>query len=224
MKKRSKVNKVKSIYARIMAKKSLKGFVSLVHKHIMIRPRLRLVSKLILVAVLALMPLSYASRVVADNRDKVTVNGHKILVADPALPDPDRTINTMSQNVGVAQSPFKFHMPVDGYVSQGYSGYHRAVDIAAEFGKPIHPLGDGIVTFAGFMTDGHGRTVIIDHGNGLKSLYAHMDKIYVGVGNNVDAQAPIGTVGLTGRTTGAHVHVELVDNEIMVDPASILPN
>lgn len=220
---KQQIRKAKRIYARIMAKRAKKAF-AFTHKHIMIRPRLRLVSKLILVAVLALLPLNYASRVVAENRDKVMVNGHKILVAEPALPNPDREVNSLTQEIQAARSPFQFHMPTEGYISQSYSYYHKAVDIAADFGNPIHPLGEGEITFAGFMADGHGRTVVVNHGNGLRSLYAHMDRIYVGVGNRVDGQAPIGTVGLTGRTTGPHVHIELTDNEIMVDPAAVLPN
>ncbi|MBI3342238.1 M23 family metallopeptidase [Candidatus Curtissbacteria bacterium] len=225
MKKKIKsTHKTKAIYARFEAKKGLKRALNSLQKHIMIRPRLRLFSKLVLVAVLALLPLSYASRVVAENRGKVVMNGHKILVAEPVLPKPDNELNNIGQQVNPAVSPFQFHMPVDGYISQGFSAYHRGVDIAADLGKPIHPLGDGNVIYAGFMTDGHGKTVVVDHGNGLKSLYAHMDRIYVGVGNHVDGQAPIGTIGLTGHTTGPHVHIELTDNDIFVDPSKVLPN
>ncbi len=66
--------------------------------------------------------------------------------------------------------------------------------------------------------------MIVDHGDGLKSLYAHMNRIDVGVGNMVNASMIIGTVGLTGRTTGPHVHIEIIDNGIQVDPASVLPD
>ena len=66
--------------------------------------------------------------------------------------------------------------------------------------------------------------VVVDHGEGLKSLYAHMGQIQVGVGNEVNSDTVLGKVGLTGRTTGAHVHVELYDNNIAVDPAKILPD
>lgn len=194
------------------------------HRHIMIRPRLRLVSKVILIGVLALMPLSYASKVVAQNRDKVVVNGHKILVAQAALvANNTDEVNNLDQTIEAKKSPFELQMPVNGYISQEFSYYHNGVDIAADFGSPIHGLGAGKVAFAGFMPDGHGNTVIIEHENGLVSLYAHMSKIYVGVGDHIDIQRPIGAIGLTGRTTGAHVHVEVMDNGLHVDPAGLLP-
>lgn len=218
------IRKAKKTYARFEAKKSLKAAFAFTHKHIMIRPRLRLVSKVILIGVLALMPLSYASKVVAQNRDKVVVNGHRILVAQAAtVPNNTDEVNNVDQTIEAKKSPFEYHMPANGYISQGFSYYHNGVDIAADFGAPIHGLGTGKVAFAGFMPDGHGNTVIIEHENGLVSLYAHMSRIYVGAGDQVDTQRPIGAIGLTGRTTGAHVHVEVMDNGLHVDPAGLLP-
>lgn len=220
--KKKHIHKAKRIYARIVAKKNLKLALAFTHKQILIRPRLRLASKAILVGILALIPLSYVSQTVAQNRDKVVVNGHKILVAEATINNTAET-NDLDQVIEAKKSPFEFYMPVDGYISQGFSYYHNAVDIASDFGKPIHTLGAGKVVFAGFIADGHGNTVIVEHENGLVSLYAHMGKIYVGVGNEIDTQSPIGTVGLTGRTTGPHVHLEIVDNNIHVDPAGLLP-
>ena len=214
------IRKIKRTYARFEA--GLRRALKFTHKHIMIRPRLRLASKVILIGTMALLPLSYASQTVAQNREKVVVNGHKILVAEGAY-DNTNEVNDLNQVIEAKKSPFEFHMPVDGYVSQGFYVYHKAVDIAADYGKPIHALGTGKVAFAGFMPDGHGNTIIVEHENGLVSLYAHMGKIYVGVGNEIDTQNPIGTVGLTGRTTGPHVHIEIIDNGIYVDPAGLLP-
>lgn len=222
MKRTKQARKTRNIHTQ--AKNSLRRLFCSIYKHLMIRPRLRLVSKLILIALLLLIPLGYVSKAIAENRDKVVLNGHKILVAEGQLPRTADDINDVDQQITPAKSPFQFHMPVDGYISQGFSGYHNGVDIATNFGRPIHPLGEGIVVFAGFMNDGHGNTVIVDHGSGLRSLYAHMDRIYAGVGNHVDGEAPIGTIGLTGHTTGPHVHIELTDNNIAVDPQSVLPN
>jgi len=221
---RKYIRKAKRIYARFEAKKSLKMGVAFTHKHIMIRPRLRLVSKLILIAVLALIPLSSASHAIAQNRDKVVVNGHKILVAQATtVPNNTDEVNNVDQTIEAKKSPFEFHMPVNGYISQTFTWYHNGVDIAADLESPIHALGTGKVTYAGFLAEGHGNTVVIEHENGLQSLYAHMDKIYVGVGDQIDSQRPIGTVGLTGWTTGPHVHLEVIDNGIHVDPAGLLP-
>ena len=214
----------KAVHRQFSFKSSLKAAVGFTHRHIMIRPRLRLVSKLILIGVLALMPLSYASKVIAQNRDKVVVNGHKILVAQtgPVANNTAET-NNLDQVIEAKRSPFELHMPVNGYISQGFSWYHNGVDIAADLGAPVHSLGTGKVAFAGFLAEGHGNTVIIDHGNGLQSLYAHMGTIYVGVGDQIDSQRPLGTNGLTGNTTGPHVHVEVMDNNLHVDPAGLLP-
>ena len=221
--KRTKVQRItRKLKAILGSEISLKPALKFTHKHIMIRPRLRLASKAIIIGTIALVPLSYASQTIAQNRDKVVINGHKILVAEAAFNNTDET-GDLDQAIEAKKSPFEFHMPVDGYISQGFSRYHSAVDIASDFGKPIHTLGAGTVVFAGFMADGHGNTVVVEHDNGLASLYAHMGKIYVGVGNQIDTQRPIGTVGLTGRTTGPHVHVEIIDNGIYVDPAGLLP-
>jgi murein DD-endopeptidase MepM/ murein hydrolase activator NlpD len=117
-------------------------------------------------------------------------------------------------------------MPVSfGYVSQGYTRYHRAIDIATgSVGVPIKPLGSGQVEFAGRVKDGKGNVVIVNHGNGLKTLYAHMGKISVGTGDSVNEESVIGNVGMTGRTTGAHLHLEIYDNDKMVDPTGMLPS
>src|SRR3990167_6048681 len=111
------------------------------------------------------------------------------------------------------ESPFDFIKPANGYVSQGFRSYHRAVDITGDLGSDIKPLGKGKVEFTGYLADGRGYTVVVDHGEGLKSLYAHMGKIYVGIGNEVTSSQALGSIGLTGRTTGPHVHVEVYDND-----------
>src|SRR3989338_6115600 len=86
----------------------------------------------------------------------------------------------------------------------------------AQLAYLLSHLGRGQVEYTGYMVDGHGYTVVVDHGDGLKSLYAHMGKINVGTGNEVDSSTSVGSVGLTGRTTGAHLHLEINDNGIAV--------
>ena len=113
-------------------------------------------------------------------------------------------------------------MPIGGHISQGFRNYHRALDITSPLGTPIKPVGAGVVEFAGFTKDGKGNIVIVDHGDGLKTLYAHMGKIYVGVGNQVTTEDVLGTVGLTGRTTGPHVHFEVYDRGFAVNPQNLL--
>src|SRR3990172_6140731 len=120
--------------------------------------------------------------------------------------------------------PKKAEIKINGHLTQGYRAYHPAYDIATALGSPIRPLGAGRVEFAGSVTGGKGNIVIVDHGDGLKSLYAHMGNIHVGVGNEVNPETPLGTVGMTGRTTGPHVHLEIYDKGVAVNPSSILPD
>lgn len=191
------------------------------HTQIKIRPRARLFAKLIVVLALLFAVASPAADYLNARRADVVIGGQKILVAQ-ALDSPVPQID-IDQEISAHKSPFEFYKPADGYISQGFSFYHRANDIAAPLGTPIHSIGEGTVVFAGMVYDGHGNMVIIDHGDGLKSTYSHMGRIDVGVGNKVDGKTQIGTVGLTGRTTGAHVHMEIIDNDIYVDPSGILP-
>jgi len=197
--------------------------LSLAHAQLKIRPRIRLFSKFIVILALAFVFSSAAVSYIKPREAEIKINGLTILVAEDKGQDKQELQLEISQSVTLRRSPFELVRPLEGYLSQGYSFYHRANDIAASFGTPIHPLGPGIVEFAGFLADGKGNVVIVDHGDGLKSLYAHMAKINVGVGNVVNPGTTIGTVGLTGRTTGPHVHLEIFDNGFMVDPQSILP-
>ena len=123
-------------------------------------------------------------------------------------------IERLSSSGGVA--PDKLSWPVKtGYVSSGYkwrrlggtTSFHGAIDIAAPRGTPIYAAGGGVVILARYYGNA-GRTVFIDHGGGMTTLYFHMDKILVSVGQSVISGDQIGTIGTTGRTTGPHLHFE----------------
>ena len=123
-------------------------------------------------------------------------------------------IERLSSSGGVA--PDKLSWPVKtGYVSSGYkwrrlggtTSFHGAIDIAASRGTPIYAAGGGVVILARYYGNA-GRTVFIDHGGGMTTLYFHMDKILVSVGQTVITGDQIGTIGTTGRTTGPHLHFE----------------
>src|SRR3972149_6912350 len=190
--------------ARLEVSLAIRFALQFLHLQLKIRPRIRLFTKVLLVLTLAFFASHQAVAYLKPKEAEIKIGGQPILVADSK----ESTEPTVEA----------------GYRSQGYSSYHRAFDIATDFNSPIRPLGPGIVEFAGRLADGKGNVVIVDHGDGLKSLYAHMNRIDVGVGNMVNAEMTIGTVGLTGRTTGPHVHIEIIDNGIQVDPASVLPD
>lgn len=222
MKKRiKKLKKNLKLMAKLEAKDVLKFGFDFAYLQVKIRPRAVLFSKFVLILSLLLVALSPASGYFGQKRE-ITIAGHKIIVAQ-ALEVEHVEESGIDQEISAQKSPFQFFKPVDGYISQGFSSYHMANDIVAPFGTFVHPIGEGTVGFAGMIYDGHGNMIVVDHGNGLKSSYSHLGKIYVGVGNKVDGQTNIGTVGLTGRTTGAHVHMEIIDNDIFVDPSGILP-
>ncbi|MCR4324671.1 MAG: M23 family metallopeptidase [Candidatus Curtissbacteria bacterium] len=187
-----------------------------------IRPRLRLLAKVLPVLTIAFIATSQIASFVEPKTAEVKINGQPILVAEHV--EGDANVVEIAQSVGAKLSPFEFRMPVGGNISQGFSGYHRAFDITSPLGTPIKPVGAGTVEFAGFVSDGKGNLVVIDHGDGLKTAYAHMGKIYVKPGSTVNTQTDLGTIGLTGRTTGAHVHFELYDNGVAVNPGNLLPS
>lgn len=220
---KSKPYRVSMRYGRMEAIRALRLFFKLLHFQLSIRPRIRLVSTVILVLIFSMIAAGKASYFIQARQGEIKVNGQAILVAKNTQAD-NRPTPEIEGSIGAVRSPFDYRKPVEGYISQHYSAYHRAIDIATgAVGVPIKSLGSGRVEFAGFLRDGKGNVVIVDHGNNLKSLYAHMGKINVGTGNEVDSNTNIGTVGLTGHTTGAHLHLEVYDNEISVDPAKLLP-
>lgn len=107
-------------------------------------------------------------------------------------------------------------------VSQEYHIGHAGIDITAPLGSKILPLKKGKVSVVGTTGSGYGRWVEVDHGENLKTLYAHMGKIQVEEGEEVDVNMALGEVGLTGRTTGPHLHFEVFQNGNQVNPRTYL--
>ena len=109
----------------------------------------------------------------------------------------------------------KFGMRLDPFT--GESRKHAGVDLAAPLGSAIQPIREGVVTFAG-ERGGYGNTVVVDHGDGMETLYAHCDTLDVDVGSTVKPGDTIATVGSTGRSTGPHLHLEVHQDGETVDP------
>lgn len=98
--------------------------------------------------------------------------------------------------------------------------FHAGVDLRAAYGREIGAAESGTVVFAGEQ-GGYGLTVVIEHGEGVRTRYAHLSSILVGEGDAVGPRDPIGRAGQTGRATGSHLHFELIRNGERVDPATI---
>jgi murein DD-endopeptidase MepM/ murein hydrolase activator NlpD len=102
-------------------------------------------------------------------------------------------------------------------LNTGESEFHTGVDIGASFGAAVHATADGVVESAGTAT-GYGREVILDHGNGIETLYAHLSGFTVTAGQEVQRGQVIGYVGLSGRTTGPNLHYEVRIHNTPVNP------
>lgn len=122
-------------------------------------------------------------------------------------------------------------MPAPGYISSRYGGrndpfgrgraHHAGIDIDANSGDPVTAAAEGVVSFSG-VRSGYGNVVEIDHGNGYKTLYAHNSANMVRSGDIVRAGQQIAKVGSTGRSTGSHLHFEVLLNGRQVNPRQYL--
>jgi len=121
--------------------------------------------------------------------------------------------------------------PVEGQITgsfgertdpfNGEGAFHTGVDIGAAVGQPVIAPADGVVTFADFM-GGYGRAVIIDHGHGIATRYGHLASFAVVPGQHVRRGDTIAYVGLSGRSTGPHLHYEVRINDTPVNPYKYL--
>jgi murein DD-endopeptidase MepM/ murein hydrolase activator NlpD len=86
---------------------------------------------------------------------------------------------------------------------------HHGIDLAGQYGLKIYATGDGVVDIAGYNRHGYGNEIVVDHGFGYESRYAHLQEIYVESGDKVCRGQVIGTLGSSGRSTGPHLHYEI---------------
>ena len=110
-----------------------------------------------------------------------------------------------------------FTWPVANHYLTGYDydpeANHFGIDIFGEMGEPVHAADNGVVVYAGWNDWGYGEMVVIDHGQGWQSLYAHLSTVEVSCGQEVYQGDVIGTVGSTGSSSGPHLHFELRSDE-----------
>lgn len=117
----------------------------------------------------------------------------------------------------------QFIWPTGGIITQYFAWYHPGVDIANPAAPGIVAGDGGVVIVAGWPDNyGYGNRVVLDHGNGYTSLYAHLSNIYVSVGQTLSRGQLLGQMGSTGRSTGTHLHLEIHYKGVALNPLGIL--
>ena len=140
--------------------------------------------------------------------------GQTIIVPNGQMPTagqiqaPAVAIQT-TPNAGTVTATGNFVWPTQGVITQGFFWYHPGVDIANPAEPNILAADSGRIVAEGWDTTGYGNRIIIDHGNGIQTLYAHMSAFYVTLGQGVNRGDTIGRRGSTGHSTGPHLHFEV---------------
>jgi len=139
------------------------------------------------------------------------------------------TADTTRDWVRMASAPMLW--PVEGRITGGFGeridpfngegAFHRGVDISSQYGTAVIAPADGVIRFADFM-NGYGRAIIVDHGQGISTLYGHLSGFRVTSGQIVHRGDTLGYVGLSGRSTGPHLHYEVRIFNTAVNPTKYL--
>jgi len=139
--------------------------------------------------------------------------------AKPVSPRPRQ----LTPDAGTVIASGTFVWPASGQISQGFAWYHKGLDIANRSAPNVLAADSGTVVAAGWLDGyGYGNRVIIDHGNGYRTLYAHMSGVFVVPGQSVARGSAVGRMGCTGRCTGTHLHFEVIRNGVYLSPLSVL--
>ena len=145
-----------------------------------------------------------------DNIMKLVEDKEKFLASVPAIsPIADRNLKRFASGYGYRIHPIYRTLKL-----------HKGIDLTAPTGTKVYATGGGKVISAGYAAGGYGIKVIIDHGYGYKTLYAHLNKVNVKVGKHVVRGDVIGEVGSTGRSTAPHLHYEVRKNDQTENPVN----
>lgn len=140
--------------------------------------------------------------------ENMVKNKEKLIAAIPSIqPISNRSLNRVASGFGYRIDPI--------YKDRRL---HAGLDFTAPIGTPIYAAADGVIKDAGFNTGGYGNRVVINHGFGYETLYAHMVRIKARVGTRVKRGEVIGYVGTSGKSTGPHLHYEVHKNGTQLDP------
>lgn len=138
--------------------------------------------------------------------------------------DFSQAVNPVIEAGNTLNTEKSIQFPLEGVkVNQGYSFFHPGADLGSPVGTAVKSIKPGHVVEADYSRYGYGNTVLIEHGGSLESRYAHLSKIEVVVGQEVTMDTKIGEVGMTGHTTGPHLHLEVHQNGVSINPFTIIP-
>jgi LysM repeat protein len=153
-----------------------------------------------------------------------TVDGLQIVIPGGRKPYVPKVVyaDVGSPPAGAKTGTGRFGWPISGLLTQGYHAAHRAIDVGAPIGTPVYAADSGYVTMAGRTGGGYGTAIVINHGNGFQTLYAHLSAVLVRVGDSVSRGDRIGSCGNTGRSTGPHLHFEIRLNGVQRNPLGYL--
>ena len=159
--------------------------------------------------------------IVEEPEEKVILAGTKLPASYQSsfYEDPDLSYDEDAV-YGKLQRPVAGGVVTSGFGSR-WGKVHHGIDIALPQGSEIHAADNGNVYFAG--TNGsYGNIVKIDHGNGMQTYYAHCSRLLVSAGQRVERGEQIALVGSTGRSTGPHLHFEVIINRNSIDPSGLI--
>jgi murein DD-endopeptidase MepM/ murein hydrolase activator NlpD len=153
--------------------------------------------------------------------------GQLLIVPDGVKQDeipwsPVTRVKQTTPDAGTVVASGSFVWPTQGIITQKFYWYHPGVDIANPAAPQVLAADSGKVIAAGWDSTGYGNMVMIDHGNGYRTRYGHMQKLYVVIGQTVKRGSAIGQMGSTGRSTGTHLHFEVYRGASRINPLSVL--
>ena len=149
----------------------------------------------------------------------------KVVVKKTTYSTPSASNYTSGRSYAKVNLGISLINPVSGIITSRFgsndsvrSHSHSGIDIAAPYGTPIKASASGTVTYSGNANDGYGLYVIISHGNGVQTVYAHCSQLLVSAGQTVSQGEVIAKVGSTGNSTGNHLHLEVRKNGVTYNP------
>jgi murein DD-endopeptidase MepM/ murein hydrolase activator NlpD len=153
--------------------------------------------------------------------------GQVVIVPDGVKPESNTQQSAprtkqATPNAGSVTATGKFAWPTNGTITTSFSWYHPGIDIANRAAPQVLAADSGTIIAAGWDSTGYGNMVMIDHGNGYRTRYAHLQKIYVSIGQTVARGNAVGQMGSTGRSTGTHLHFEIYKGATRISPLSVL--